>query len=362
MIFSQPWPASSFQCLEVMFGTPSSVTRLLLVYRPPSTSRRGISFRTFMAEFTNLLECFTAQLTGLIILGDFNIHYGKAGNKDSNDFSDILHAANLRQHVRNPTHTIGNILDLVITPSSGSAVTSVTVGSLLTDHHVVTSVTVGFLLTDHHAVHCLLQAPKPDRMKKQISYRKYAAIISTKFISKFELSYLVTSPCNNIADLSQQYDSTLKGLLNTQQSNFASTQTTTTCWILSSAYRQHHSTETALVRTQNDHLHSLDRRKGELAVLLDMSAAFDTVDHSMLISQLRSIGIQGTALKWLESYMSNKTQTVCIGGHYSQKTLNESGIPQGSVLGPILFSIYTLPLGAIFRKHNLQYHLYADDT
>ena len=75
-----------------------------------------------------------------------------------------------------------------------------------------------------------------------------------------------------------------------------------------SAYRQHHSTETALVRIQNDYLHSLDRRKGVLAVLLDMSAAFDTIDHSMLISQLP---IQGTALKWLESYKSNRTQTVC---------------------------------------------------
>ena len=145
----------------------------------------------------------------------------------------------------------------------------------------------------------------------------------------------------------------------TQQSNFASTQTTTMLLEryvavelrkhldnnnafspFQSAYRQHHSTETALVRIQNDHIHSLDRRKGVLAVLFDM-----TVDHSMLISQLRSIGIQGTALKWLESYMSNRTQTVCIGGHNSQRTLIESSIPQGSVLGPILFSICPLPLG-----------------
>ena len=132
--------------------------------------------------------------------------------------------------------------------------------------------------------------------------------------------------------------------------------------IFQSAYRKYHSTETALVRIQNAHLKSVDKKKGVLTVLLDMSAAFDTVDHSVLIGQMRSIGIEGTALKWLESYMSNRTHTVRIGSHNSHRTLIESGIPQGSVLGPVLFSIYTLPLGAIFRKHQLQYHLYADDA
>ena len=67
--------------------------------------------------------------------------------------------------------------------------------------------------------------------------------------------------------------------------------------IFQSAYQQHHSTEGALVRIQNDHLNSVDRKNGVLTVLLDMSAVFDTVDHSMLIGQMRSIGIEGTALK-----------------------------------------------------------------
>ena len=100
--------------------------------------------------------------------------------------------------------------------------------------------------------------------------------------------------------------------------------------IFQSASRPHHCTETALVRMQNDQLNPVDRKKGVLTVLLDMSAAFDTVDHSMLIGQMRSIGIEGTALKWLESYISNWNHTVRIGTHNSHRTLIESGIPQGS--------------------------------
>ena len=91
-----------------------------------------------------------------------------------------------------------------------------------------------------------------------------------------------------------------------------------------SAYCQHHSTETAFARIQNDHLNSADRKRGVLTVLLDMSAAFYPVDHSLLIGQMRSIG---PASKWLESYISNRTHTVHIGSHNSHRTLIESGIP-----------------------------------
>ena len=98
-------------------------------------------------------------------------------------------------------------------------------------------------------------------------------------------------------------------------------------------------------------------------VLLDLSAAFDTVDHQLLLTSLSdTIGIRGDALKWIKSYLHGRSQAVTIEGKNSQKYPLECGVPQGSVLGPILFTLYTLPLGDIVRRHGVSFHLYADDT
>ena len=129
-----------------------------------------------------------------------------------------------------------------------------------------------------------------------------------------------------------------------------------------SAYRPAHSCETALVRIQNDILVSLDNRKSVILVLLDLSAAFDTVDHPLLLDQLYRIGIRGNAHRWMKSYLSERTQLVRVGKHTSRCVDLCSGVPQGSVLGPLLFSIYCLGLDDIFKRHQLQYHMYADDT
>uniref|UniRef100_A0A3B3I3H5 Reverse transcriptase domain-containing protein n=1 Tax=Oryzias latipes TaxID=8090 RepID=A0A3B3I3H5_ORYLA len=112
-----------------------------------------------------------------------------------------------------------------------------------------------------------------------------------------------------------------------------------------SGFRPHHSTETALVRVSNDL--SLASEKGLLSilVLLDLSAAFDTIDHSILLHRLeQDIGIRGSAPKWLKSYLSDGCQFVNINGHSSQCTRVNYGVPQGSVLGPILFTLYMLPV------------------
>ena len=99
-----------------------------------------------------------------------------------------------------------------------------------------------------------------------------------------------------------------------------------------------------------------------LLVLLDLSATFDTVDHTSLLDRLRNIGITGLVYDWFHSYLTGRTQAVFLDGVSSDSVNLTCGVPQGSVLGPILFNIYTQPLGEIARKHGLSYHFYADDT
>ena len=129
-----------------------------------------------------------------------------------------------------------------------------------------------------------------------------------------------------------------------------------------SAYRQGHSTETALVRVQNDVICAVGQRKAVLLVLLDLSAAFDTVNHQLLIKTLQQLGIRGTMLHWFSTYLVGRLQRIKVNGVTSQPKLLDCGVPQGSVLGPILFTIYTASLGQLLRQLDVQYHFYADDS
>ena len=132
---------------------------------------------------------------------------------------------------------------------------------------------------------------------------------------------------------------------------------------MQSAYRAFHSTETALTRIHNDILLELDKKKSVLLCLLDLSSAFDTIDHQTLYNILSErLGIKGTALQWFRSYLSQRTQSVTISGDSSASKTLRFGVPQGSVLGPLLYTIYTLPIGDILRHHDIPYHLYADDS
>ena len=131
---------------------------------------------------------------------------------------------------------------------------------------------------------------------------------------------------------------------------------------LQSAYRKLHSTETALLSVHNSITRSLDSGNVVLLVLLDLSAAFDTIDHSILLQRLSNLGIKGVALQWIRSYLTGRFQSVSVKGSTSSSKLLNFGVPQGSVLGPLLFSIYISPLGNLIRHLNLNFHQYADDN
>ena len=129
-----------------------------------------------------------------------------------------------------------------------------------------------------------------------------------------------------------------------------------------SAYRENHSTETTNCAIMNDMIEMTRNGECGILVMIDLSAAFDTVDHGYLLEDLTNVGIVEDAFKWYESYLQGREVTVVISNTKSKTKKLTKGVPQGSVLGPMLFSLYTRELAWILEQHNIKYKLYADDT
>ena len=128
-----------------------------------------------------------------------------------------------------------------------------------------------------------------------------------------------------------------------------------------SAYRYQHSTTTALLKIQNDIINILAKGETVIYISLDLSAAFDTILHSHLLKCLQNFGIIDIPLKWFNSYLNNRKIKVKAKNMLSGFSQLLIGIPQGGVLSPTLYSIYISDICLLLDKHDIHYHLYADD-
>ena len=118
-----------------------------------------------------------------------------------------------------------------------------------------------------------------------------------------------------------------------------------------------------LLGVLNDLLTVSDDGQVSLHTLLDLSAAFDTIDHSILLHRLEhAYGIQKSPLSFFPSYLTEREQTVSISGYSLNPSTPRYGVPQGSVLGPILFLLYTPPVLQITDRHSVSHSEFADDS
>ena len=132
---------------------------------------------------------------------------------------------------------------------------------------------------------------------------------------------------------------------------------------LQSGYCSHHSTETALLKVTNNLLINMEESRVSLLLLMDLSAAFDTVDHGIFLQSLQTkLGVCGTALSWFKSFLERRYQRIWIKETLSQPFDLKCGVPQGSCLGPLLFTNYTQELFSILGSRFPTPHAYAHNT
>ncbi|KAI8483781.1 hypothetical protein Bbelb_384390 [Branchiostoma belcheri] len=125
-------------------------------------------------------------------------------------------------------------------------------------------------------------------------------------------------------------------------------------------FRRHHSTGTAVQKIVEDIRSGYNCSKVTVALFLDLRKAFDSVNHDILLGKLDKLGFDSDAMKWLSSYLSDRFHCTCLQGQHSTKTRVSCGVPQGSILGPLLFCLYVNDLPNVIEKCSI--HMYADDT
>ena len=187
----------SFEYIECLLKSDGSWIRMIVLYRPPPSTRNKLTVNMFFEDFTVLLENLSTSSGELVMIGDFNFHV-ETDKPDAVKFLSILDTFGLKQHVQQPTHKHNHTLDLVITRSTEFIVNNITIKDPC--------------LSDHKAILFNVTVEKPKLLKKLISFRKWKALDLTAFTDDLRHSELVTKPCDTVSGIVNQYNNVLSGL------------------------------------------------------------------------------------------------------------------------------------------------------
>ena len=166
-------------------------------------------------------------------------------------------------------------------------------------------------------------------------------------------------PVSNLCFIAKILETCLKLVLSQGSAYHNSHDLYNTC---QSAYRPCHCIETALLKVVNDLFLSLGKGTISVLALLDFSSAFDTIDHTIIVHRLHTdFGFTDAVLQWFSSYLTDRTHYISLSNHCSAFAPVHSGVSQGSVLDPMLFTMYIKPLSASICSHSIIHHSFADD-
>jgi exonuclease III len=194
-------PTQSFEYMEALLKISSKSIRIVIVYRPPPSQANGLKMSTFIEEFSEFLQRYTLSGGDLILMGDFNFHVDDQKDRNATAFMDIIQSSNLKQHVTEATHKHGHTLDLILTRDE--------LPMPPVENIMVSDCTP----SDHYMVSFNLSAAKPPKQMKTIKYRKLKTLDIEKFKDDLKASDLISNPSTSLDGLVDQYNNTLKAVL-----------------------------------------------------------------------------------------------------------------------------------------------------
>ena len=192
-----PQKHRSFEALESRFSFREGRIHLVVIYRPRPSQRNRLTAGMFFDEFSDLLEIYACVLGDLILTGDFNFHFEDTDDTNTTRLRDILETFNMIQHVQDPTHERGHMLDLCISRAETC----------------VQGASVAYLIIDHHIIQSALTVGRPDVPRENISDRKIRSIDNTAFALDLMYTELLQHTCVTLHWVVDQYNSTLSRLL-----------------------------------------------------------------------------------------------------------------------------------------------------